>query len=82
MRNTEQLLGSLGLFAHRLGTLKACNEAIAIYGPENTRHYDRIQVKLRTGQNTAVTRSNIHVSSMSGKGKNLKDTDLLGYLNN
>lgn len=66
MRNTEQLLGSLGLFAYRIGTLKACNEALAIYGPENTRCYERIQVKLRTGQQTAVIKSNIHVSSMSG----------------
>ena len=69
MRNTEQLLGSLGLFAHRVGTLKTCNEAVAMYGPENTRYFDRIQVKLRTGQQTAVTKSNIRVSSMSGKRK-------------
>lgn len=67
MRNTEQLLGSLGLFAYRIGTLKACNEALVMYGPENTRCYERIQVKLRTGQQTAVIKSNIHVSSMSGK---------------
>ena len=39
----------------------------AIYGPENTRCYDRIQFKLRTGQQTAVIKSNIHVSSMSGE---------------
>lgn len=57
MRNTEQLLGSLGLFAYRIGTLKALN----------TRCYDRIHVKLRTGQQTAVIKSNIHVSSMSGE---------------
>lgn len=67
MRNTEQLLGSLGLFAHRIGSLKECNETVAVYGPENTRCYDRIRVKLRTGQQTAVTKSNIQVSSMSGE---------------
>ena len=67
MRNTDQPLGSLGLFSHRIGTLKRCNDAVAVYGPENTRCYDRIQVKLRTGQQTAVTKSNIHVSSMSGE---------------
>ena len=67
MRNTEQLLGSLGLFSHHIGTLKTCNEAVADYGLENTRCCDRIQVKLRTGQQTAVTKSNIHVSSMSGE---------------
>lgn len=67
MRNTEQLLGSLGLFSYRIGSLKSCNEAVAMHGPENTRCFERIQVKLRTGQQTAVTKSNIHVSSMSGK---------------
>ena len=67
MRNTEQLLGSLGLLSYRIGSLKSCNEAVAMYGPENTRGYDRVQVKLRTGQQTAVTKGNIHVSSMSGK---------------
>ena len=67
MRNTEQLLGSLGLFSYRVGSLKSCNEAVSVHGPENTRCYDRIQVKLRTGQQTAVTKSNIHVISMSGK---------------
>ena len=47
--------------------LKSCNEAVAVYGPQNTRSYDGIQVKLCTGQHTAVTKSNIHVSSMSGQ---------------
>ena len=67
MRNTEQLLGSLGLLSYRIGSLKSCNEAVVMYGPENARSYDRVQVKLRTGQQTAVTKGNIHVSSMSGK---------------
>lgn len=67
MRNTEQLLGSLGLFAHRIGTLKTCNEAVSVYCPENTRCFDHIRAKFHTGQQTAVTQSNIRVSSMSGE---------------
>ena len=66
MRNTEQLLGSLGLFTHSVGCLDKCNESLANYGPENTRAWDRIRVNLRPGQQTDVTRSNIKVSSMSG----------------
>jgi len=66
MQNTEQPLGSLGLFAYRIGTLKACSEALAIYGPENTSCYERIHLKLRTGQQTTVIKSNIHVSFISG----------------
>ena len=38
-----------------------------MYGPQNARSCDRIQVKLCTGQHTAVTKNNINVSSMSGK---------------
>ena len=35
MRNCEQLLGSLGLFAHRVGSLDKLNDALSDYGPEN-----------------------------------------------
>ena len=38
-----------------------------MYGPRNARSFDCIQVKLCTGQHTAVTKNNINVSSMSGK---------------
>ena len=37
MKNTEQLLGSLGLFANRCGSLEECNEAISHCGPELSR---------------------------------------------
>ncbi|KAK3703835.1 hypothetical protein QZH41_012447, partial [Actinostola sp. cb2023] len=37
MRNTEQLVGSLGLFAHRYDALDECNKALSNYGPENSR---------------------------------------------
>ena len=67
MRNTEQLLGSLGLFSYRCNALEECNEAISHYGPELSRGYDRIKVKLRKGQQTAVTKNNISVASFSGK---------------
>lgn len=66
MRNTEQLLGSLGLFANSVGCLDNCNEALSHYGPENTRGEKRIKVKLHPGQTTDITKSNVKVSSMSG----------------
>ena len=64
LRNTEQLLRSLGLFAHRVGSLPECNEELSRYGPENFN--SRITVKLKEGQETAVERHNIQVSSFSG----------------
>lgn len=65
LRNTEQLFTSLGLFAHKVGSLTQCNEELAQYGPENFN--SRITVKLKEGQETAVERHNIQVSSFSGK---------------
>lgn len=67
MRNTEQLLGSLGLFAYRCNALDECNKAISQYGPELSRGHDRITVKLPKGQQTAVNKNNISVASFSGK---------------
>ena len=66
MRNCEQLLGSLGLFAYRVGTLDLLNEALSGYGPENCRGYPRVTVKERKGQTTAIEKQNIHVASFSG----------------
>ncbi|XP_031563017.1 uncharacterized protein LOC116298634, partial [Actinia tenebrosa] len=66
MRNMEQLLGSLGLFSHRVGTLDQLNNILSQYGPENTRGRTRIQVKEKPGQQTAVGRHNIKVASFSG----------------
>lgn len=66
MRNTEQLLGSLGLFAYRCNSLTECNEAISQCGPEMSRGKERITVKLRKGQQTAVDKNNISVASFSG----------------
>ena len=66
MRNTEQLLKSVGLLAHEIGSLKECNETLRNYGPENFKG-DRITVKLRTSQQTAASRNNISLSSFSGQ---------------
>ena len=59
LRNTEQLLASLGLTAHRCGSLKECNLVLSEYGPE-TMVKDRIVVKLKEGQQTEVDK---HVTS-------------------
>lgn len=64
LRNTEQLLTSLGLFSLKLGSLDECNNELSKYGPENVNK--RITVKLKEGQETAVGRHNIQVSSFSG----------------
>lgn len=66
MRNCEQLLGSLGLFAYRIGSLDKLNEALSDHGPESCKGFPRVKVKERRGQQTAVDRSNIKVASFSG----------------
>lgn len=65
MRNTEQLLKSIGLLAHKIGSLEECNEELSQYGPSNFKG-DRISVKLKQGQQTAAGRHNISVASFSG----------------
>ena len=65
LRNTEQLLSSLGLYSYNIGALKQCNKILSAYGPETTG--DRITVKLKEGQQSAVTKHNIKVASFSGK---------------
>ena len=63
LRNTEQLLASLGLTAHRCGSLKECNLVLSEYGPD-TMVKDRIVVKLKEGQQTDVNKHNIKVRSL------------------
>lgn len=65
LRNTEQLLASLGLTAHRCGSLKEklCNLVLSEYGPD-TIVKDRIVVKLKEGQQTDVNKHNIKVRSL------------------
>ena len=61
LRNTEQLLMSLGLTAHRYDSLKECNKVLSeIYGPE-TMVKDRIVVKLKKGRDTDVSKQNIKI---------------------
>ena len=62
--NTEQLLSSLGLFSYKVGSLDECNAELANYGPEN--FSSRITVKMKEGQEIAVEKHNIQVSSFSG----------------
>ena len=66
MRNCEQLLGSLGLFAYRVGTLEKLNGALSDYGPKSCRGFPRVTVKERKGQETGIERQNIQVASFSG----------------
>ena len=66
MRNCEQLLGSLGLFAHRVGSLEELNQALFERGPESCRGFSCVTVKQRPGQQTGIERSNIKVASFSG----------------
>ena len=66
MRNCEQLLGSLGLFAYRVGSLDALNQALWDHGPESCKGFPRVTVKQKPGQQTAVERRNIKVASFSG----------------
>ena len=63
-RNMEQLLATLGLFAHKINSLQECNDKLSKYGPEN--FCNRITVKMKEGQETAVERHNIQVTSFSG----------------
>lgn len=66
MRNTEQMLKSVGLLAYEIGSLPECNEQLSKYGPENFKA-DRLTVKLRPGQQTAPGRNNISFASCSGQ---------------
>ena len=61
LRNTEQLLASLSLFAYKVGSLHGCNAQLANYGPDNFN--SRITVKRKEGQKTAVEKHNIQMSS-------------------
>ena len=49
MQNCEQLLGSLGLFAYRIGSLDRLNEVLSNYGPENCRGFPCITTKGKKG---------------------------------
>ena len=61
MRNTEQLLKSVGLIALQIGSLQESNDKLSNFKG------DRISVKLRQGQQTAPERNDISVASFSGE---------------
>lgn len=65
MRNTEQLLASIGFLAYKVDSLPEANAALKNYGPESF-HGDRISVKKKSDQQSAISKQNVHVSSMSG----------------
>ena len=65
MRNTKQLLGSIGLVAYNIDLLHDANDALRHYGPESFKG-NRLTVQKKAGQESAVGKHNIHVSSMSG----------------
>jgi len=44
LRITEQLLVSLGMFAHDCGSLKDCNAVLSDYGPDSMKERERIVV--------------------------------------
>lgn len=64
--NTEQLLASIGLLAHRVDSLAEANATLKNYGPESF-HGNRISVKKKSDQQSAIRKQNIHVSSTSRK---------------
>lgn len=66
LRNTEQLLSSLGMFAYECGSLKECNAVLANYGPDSMKGRDRVLVKAKPGQESGIERHNIQVVSFSG----------------
>ena len=61
LRNAEQLLASLTLLAYKVGSLHECKAQLANYDPDNFN--SRITVKMKEGQETAVEKHNIQMSS-------------------
>ena len=51
--------------SHKIGSLPDANQALKCFGPESF-HGDRISVKKKSGQESAFSKQNIHVSSMLG----------------
>ena len=65
MRNTEHLLGSIGLVAHKNDCLKDANIVLRGYGPASFKR-ERLTVQKKAGQQTEIGKHNICVGSMSG----------------
>ena len=62
IRNIEQLLWYLGLFAHEIGSLEEANEIMGEIGPSSF-NGNRITVKTKPGQEGRIKKHNIQVSS-------------------
>ena len=65
MRNTEQIIGSIGLYAYECGSLDTLNKKLSELGPSNFKR-DYVTIKETKNQKTKITKSNIRVSSFSG----------------
>ncbi|KAL9977247.1 hypothetical protein ACROYT_G014629 [Oculina patagonica] len=74
MRNTKQMLKSVGLLAYEIGSLPECNGKLKRYGPDNF-YGDKIKVKVKPGQKTAVKRNNIKFATCSGDLSEFKFSD-------
>lgn len=56
----------IGLLAYKVDSLQEANATLKNYGPESF-HGDCISVKKKSDQQSAISKQNVHVSSMSGK---------------
>lgn len=54
------------MFAHDFGNLKDCNAVLSVYGPDSMKKRERIVVKTKSGQESAIERHNIQLVSFSG----------------
>jgi hypothetical protein len=61
MRNTEQILGSLGLYAYKIGSLDNLNAEL---GPKSMKK-SFVRIKDCKNKNLEVTKNHIKVASIS-----------------
>ena len=66
MRNTEQILESLGLYAYKIGALESLNEKLAELGPKSMKK-NFIRIKDNRNKNLEVTKNHIKIVSISGR---------------
>ncbi|CAB4001503.1 Hypothetical predicted protein, partial [Paramuricea clavata] len=71
MRNTEQLLGSIGLFAYKIGSLENLNDILRELGPAAMKK-DFVRLRERRNTNLAVNKNHIKVASLSGRVLEMK----------
>ena len=70
IRNTEQIIASYGLVAHRIGSLGELNQVLSEHGPA-TMKKSFVRIKARRNENLAVLRSDVKVASFSGNHQDL-----------